>query len=319
MKREWAPAALALRDAVRAVLADRGGVEIARSAEERPRVRGDDLRPALESVGVLDLDPLGDAEESEAAMLAVRACGAVVAPWPVARALTVPVKWRARWQALYVVDGPVSHLEHADLFENAGAVPLGGDPLPRAASPTGSRGRAPLDPFGVPVEIRGPVGAAALPDRALLMSFVLDGFWMAGALETVALQAAGYAGTRRQFGKPIGRFGEIRWRLADIAVATDGLDELATYTWFQVHRGRATLADAFALRLGMLEAADSVLRHAHQVFGAIGLCEEHDLTLLDRHLTPALLRPASLSRTRALLLEAVNRHGFRGTFDVPHR
>lgn len=319
MKREWATAALDLQSAVRAVLTDQGGVDIARSAEEKAEVRSDDLRPALASVGVLDLDPLGDEEESSAAVLAVKACGAVVAPWPVTRVLSVPAEQRSRRQALYVVDGRVSHLDHVDLFDSAVAVTLGGGLRPRALSPTGGRSPVPLDPFGVPVELGDPMDADALPERAVLMSFVLDGFWVAGALEAAALQAASYAGTRRQFGKPIGRFGEIQWRLADMAVATDGLEELATYTWFQVHRGRATVADALALRLGMLESADAVLRHAHQVFGAIGLCEEHDLTVLDRHLTPTLLRPCGLAGTRALLLDAVNRHGFRGTFDAPPR
>lgn len=314
MKRTWPDEALALQSTVRDVLAELGGVDLARAAEDKPRLRADVLRPALASIGVLDLDPFGAQEESAAAVLAVRAAGEVVAPWPLARVLAVPAGLRGELDACYVVDRPAGHLEHADLFPRAVAVPLDGS-APYAVRAEGPR-RAPLDPFGVAVSTGAP---AEVPEPALLMSLVLDGFWVSGALATATRLAARHATTRRQFGKPIGRFGEIRWRLADMAVAADGVEELATYTWFLVHRGRATLADALALRVGMVEAAGVVLRNAHQVLGALGLCEEHDLTVLDRHLTPVLLRPAALTRSATLLLDAVNRLGFAGTFDVPAR
>jgi hypothetical protein len=317
VKRAWPDEALDLQRTVRGVLADLGGVELARSAEEKLQVRAESLAPALAAVGVLDLDPYGDEEESAAAALAVRACGESVAPWPLARSLAVPGELRGEADACYVVDGAVTHLEHADLFQRALAVRLGGEPDAFPLAVSGPR-RAPLDPFGVAVTL-GPPAGVRLPERVVLMSFVLDGFWVAGALAAATGHAARYATTRRQFGKPIGRFGEIRWRLADMAVAADGADELAAYTWFLVRRGRATMADALALRVGVLEAAGTVLRNAHQVLGAVGLCEEHDLTVLDRHLTAALLRPTAPARSANLLLDAVNRLGFTGTFDVPPR
>ena len=316
MKRAWPDEAVDLQWTVRGVLSDLGGVELARTAEEKPQLRAETVAPALATVGVLDLDPYGADEESAAAALAVRACGEFAAPWPLARSLAVPGELRGEADACYVVDGPVTHLEHADVFQRPVAVRLG-EPEAFPITVSGPR-RAPLDPFGVNVAF-GARPAVRLPERAVLMSFVLDGFWVAGALATATGHAARYATTRRQFGKPIGRFGEIRWRLADMAVAADGADELAAYTWFLVRRGRATLADALALRVGMLEAASTVLRNAHQVLGAVGLCEEHDLTVLDRHLTPVLLRPTAPARSANLLLDAVNRLGFTGTFDVPPR
>ncbi|GAA4471146.1 acyl-CoA dehydrogenase family protein [Phytohabitans houttuyneae] len=316
-RRAWPQEAVDLQRTVRGVLADLGGVELARSAEEKLQVRGEAVAPALAAVGVLDLDPYGAEEESAAAALAVRACGEFVAPWPLARSLSVPAALRAEVDACYVVDGAVTHLEHADIFQRAVAVRLGAGAGAFPVTAGGAR-RAPLDPFGMSVTL-GPEEGPRLPERAVLMSFVLDGFWVAGALAAATGHAARYATTRRQFGKPIGRFGEIRWRLADMAVAADGADELAAYTWFLVRRGRATMADALALRVGVLEAAGTVLRNAHQVLGAVGLCEEHDLTVLDRHLTPALLRPTAPARSANLLLEAVNRLGFAGTFDVPPR
>jgi hypothetical protein len=317
VKRAWPGEAVDLERTVRGVLADLGGVELARSAEEKLQVRAETLGPALASVGVFDLDPYGEEAESAAAALAVRACGEFVAPWPLARRLSVPADVRDEVDGCYVVDGRVTHLEHADMFQRALAVPLGGAPEAFAFTVSGPR-RAPLDPFGMTVTLGAPSGVR-LPERAVLMSFVLDGFWLSGALAAATRHAARYATTRRQFGKPIGRFGEIRWRLADMAVAADGADELAAYTWFLVRRGRATMADALALRVGMLEAAGTVLRNAHQVLGAVGLCEEHDLAVLDRHLTSVLLRPTAPARSANLLLDAVNRLGFTGTFDVPPR
>ncbi|MGH1561593.1 acyl-CoA dehydrogenase family protein [Mumia sp. DW29H23] len=315
MRRVWASEAVDLQHAVRSSLAGIGGVELARSAEEKAGLRAERVRPALESLGVLDLDPLGDEVESSAAVLAAHACGEVVAPYPVTRVLAVPADLRADLDALYLAGPDAEVLEHADLFEHAAVADLRDGRLCRIVDASARR-HAPLDPFGATVELDDRVTDAVVPATALHMSHVLDAFWVAGALQTAATDAARYATQRHQFGKPIGTFGEIRWRLADMAVAVDGLDEMATFTWFMVVRGRATAADALALRLAMLEAADTVLSNAHQVFGAIGLCEEHDLTVVDRHLTPMLVRPCGRGRTAALLVEAIDRFGFSGTFDV---
>lgn len=316
MNRSWPQEAIELQQTVRDMLAELGGVDTARATEDQPQRRTDVVRKALAEVGLLDLDPFGEEVESAAAALAVRACGEVVAPWPLARALAVPVELRTEVDAYYLVDGEVNHLEHADLFESAVAVRLD-RPETYPVRVVGPR-RAPLDPFGTTVTLAPPV-AATIPPQAALMSLVLDGFWVSGALAAATRHAAHHASTRRQFGKLIGRFGEIRWRLADMAVAADGLEELAKYTWFLVQRGRASLADALALRVGALEAAGTVLRNAHQILGAVGLCEEHDLAVIDRHLTPTLLRPAAITRSAELLRDAVSRFGFTGTFHVPAR
>lgn len=319
MRHQWPATAVELQSSVRALLHGLGGIDLTREVESQPALRGERLLPALDRTGVLDLDPLGDEEESAAAALAVHACGEVVAPLPVTRMLSVPAPERDRLSALYVVDGQTDVLDHADLFDGRGVTAtLDAGATPQAVRAVGQRRHAPLDPFGVPVRLEGPVDVD-LPERALQMSFVLDAFWVAGALATVVQQTAEYTTTRRQFGRPIGVFGEIKWRLADMAVAHDGLEALAAYTWFLVQRGRATLADVLAVRVGTIEAADTVVKNGHQVFGAVGLCEEHDLTVIDRHLTPVLLRPTSAGRTAVLLLDAVNRLGFDGTYPVPPR
>jgi acyl-CoA dehydrogenase len=241
----------------------------------------------------------------------------VVAPWPIARALAVPADARQEADGLYVIDGDVSHLDHADLFDRPVVLPLRGGGA-RAIAALGGPAAAPLDPFRVAVAVAGRA-PLPVPGRVAAMSAVLDAFWVAGALATVTRLAVNYAVTRRQFGRSIASFGEIRWRIADMVVAADGMNEIAAYTWFLVRRERATLADALALRVAMQDAADVVLRNGHQVLGAIGLCEEHDVAVIDRHLTPALLRPAGSRRTAEALLEAVNHHGFDAIFPVPPR
>jgi acyl-CoA dehydrogenase len=320
MNRAWAPSALALEETLRNALADLGGTELARAAEADPAARVERLKPVLDSIGVLELDAFGGEDEASAAALAVRACGAIVAPWPLARVLSMPSELRTRAEAMYLVGGEITRLDHADLFEQAVALSLDGQRKVRHIRPCGGLQQAPLDPFGATVRLEEHGdGVPDVPDRAVLMSFVLDAFWVAGALVTVTRAAGEYARTRRQFGRPIGAFGEIKWRLADMVVATDGLDELAAYTWSRVRHDAATLADALALRFAMLESADVVLKNGHQVFGAIGLCEEHDLAVIDRHLASVLLRPAGSGETGEMLLHAVNRYGFDAIFPVAPR
>ncbi len=145
---------------------------------------------------------------------------------------------------------------------------------------------------------------------------VLDAFWVAGAVTSAVRHATQHARDRSQFGTPIGSFGEIRWRIADSVLARDGLDELAMYTWWLLRQGLATDADVFALRLKTLEASACVLSHSHQVLAAMGLCEEHDLTVIDRHLQPVLNRPAGRLESTGLLARAIRADGFEGTYDV---
>jgi hypothetical protein len=128
--------------------------------------------------------------------------------------------------------------------------------------------------------------------------------------------AVTHAREREQFGRKIGKFGEIRWRIADIAVAVDGLAELALHAWWLLRAGDAGPADVLALRVHVLESADVVLANGHQVLGAMGPCEEHDLAVIDRHLQSVLHRPAGRIASTDLLARAVARDGFDGIYPV---
>jgi acyl-CoA dehydrogenase len=174
----------------------------------------------------------------------------------------------------------------------------------------------PLDPFGAPCRV-GP--EVPCPTDALTGHVVLSAFWVLGALETAVSLAAAYSVERAQFGRPISSFGAIQWRLADLSGARSMLSELAAFTLSKLIDGTVTVADAWALRLTMLESAESILANAHQILGAIGLCEEHDVAVIDRHLQPVLRRPLGRLATNAALAERVGSEGFDLLYPVEPR
>jgi alkylation response protein AidB-like acyl-CoA dehydrogenase len=89
-----------------------------------------------------------------------------------------------------------------------------------------------------------------------------------------------------------------------------GAEELAKYALWSVQTRRVdVLADALALRLATLEAADVVFRVTHQLHGAIGFCDETTLSWLSRHSQPLRRLPFGLSATRDLLTQRLGRHG----------
>lgn len=311
MNRRWPDEATAFAESVGSALDRLGGVEFARRAERRPELRATELEPVLTSLGFGDVDVLDDGADMIAAAAAARVAGAVVAPWPIAAHLSA-----ARLDgvdALHLSLGPPRRLGHLDLARSPVVIDFrSGQAFPvRALEPVRSM---PLDPFGVVCAL----DAGRLPAdrlvRAAGANVVLTAFYALGALERAAEMAIVYAGERRQFGQPIARFGAIQWRISDLVLACEGLAEMAGYTLAEFARGRATPADTMALRLSMQESARSTLANAHQIFGAIGLCEEHDLAVIDRHLQPSLRRGGGISATSRLLWDEVLRHGFDGLF-----
>jgi hypothetical protein len=317
MNRAWPREAVEYGAAVRGSLERAGGVDVAREAETIPTIRVEIAKDTLAALGAFELDPTGDPLEAAIAALAVQAAGSVVWPWPLVQELAVPADLRRRIGALHLGGPGERRLEHADLHRGGAAA---WSPATRTAYgvlAAGPVSHMPLDPFGSEVVVGDELAAELRDAGAMLM--ILSAFWALGALSYAAELAARYAATRRQFGHAIVDFGGIQTRLAEIAVARDGLAELAAYTLWLEMRGQATHADCLALRLAMLESAATVLVHAHQVFASIGLCEEHDLAVLDRHLQPLLRRPAGRAATRVLLAHQIRCEGFDGIYPIPPR
>jgi acyl-CoA dehydrogenase len=319
MNRRWSEESMSFAASVRAAADRLGAVEFVRRAEADPGLRRDQLAPVLDALGFDDVNIFGDGREAEVAAAAARAAGAVALPWPVASRFAVPHGYRDRIGAVYLGlrDEP-RRLEHLDLSVNAVALDMRTGAASALVAESGVR-HMPLDPFGVDCTTAGtvPPSVPAQDIRQMIDAHViLSAFYVLGALDTVARMTAVYASERVQFDQPIAQFGGIQWRLADIVVASCGLAELASFTLFRFSDRTITPADAAALRYLMLDASGVVLANAHQVFGAIGLCEEHDLTVIDRHLQPIIRRPAGLAATSLLLRDEIAAHGFDGVFPV---
>jgi hypothetical protein len=311
LNREFPGEAIEFAAAVRGALDRLGGCELARRAEADPSLRQSTLRPALDDLGFLDLAPLDGELETAAAALGLREAGAVACPWPLVQQVSVPATASGH-DALYVGSAETARLAHLDLLESP--LLLTPDGVPYEVSADSTRTDAvPLDPFGAGCALSP---ASAGQAGSLELYFVLDAFYILGGLRTVFAMTAEYAGQRQQFGRPIGRFGAARWRLSDMAVATSGLEELAAYTLWLLIDGRIRASDALALRFVTLDSAAIVLHQGHQLFAAIGLCDEHDLALIDRHLQPALRRPFGLAAANRQFAASLDQHGFDALFPI---
>lgn len=315
MTRDWPADAIDFEESVAASLRGRGGIELARACERDPALREGELRALVDSLGFADVDMRAGEIEAAAAALGAKAAGRVVAPWPLVAQLAAPVGTGSDVGAVYLVDGVPRRAEHLDLVEAAVAVDVRTGACRRLEA-VGPVRQMPLDPFGVPCVL----GAAVeCPPDTVACHAVLTSFWVLGALETAVSLAAVYAGERAQFGRPISSFGAIQWRLADLSGARAELAELAAFTLAKLIDGTVTTADAWGLRLTMQESAESVLTDAHQVLGAIGLCEEHDVAVIDRHLQGALRRPLGRVATNAALAERIGAEGFDLLYPVVPR
>jgi acyl-CoA dehydrogenase len=123
-----------------------------------------------------------------------------------------------------------------------------------------------------------PAGVSALEIGATLRAAQL-----AGGIGRVLDLAVQYAGERKQFGKPIGKFQAIQQQLAvlgELAAAAGMAVELAcNAAGLMVDPMRVACAKARTS-----EAAAAAAAIAHAAHGAIGVTEEHDLQLYTRRL-----------------------------------
>ncbi|HQR03659.1 MAG: acyl-CoA dehydrogenase [Proteobacteria bacterium] len=120
-----------------------------------------------------------------------------------------------------------------------------------------------------------------------------DALWPLGALiATVQLAGAArralemtleHAGTRQQFGKPIGKFQAIQQQISVMAEQVCAMDMAGRLAC----RGDPCAPDPLAIGAGKArasEAAAEVCAIAHAVHGAMGITAEHDLQLYTRRL-----------------------------------
>ncbi len=265
-------------------LAAVGGIGLARRAETDPAARAQ-AGAAIAESGAGDLDVRADLDQLLAGAVLCRAAGAVVLPWPV-----VPDLLRIDGRFLAVIDPLAVRVDHGGLD-----VPwLGTDLHGRAwMLRPGPRITGRLGPFVVAAEIGEPGTGTGRDDVARHLT--LGAWTILGAIESALSLLTRHLRSRRQFGHPLSDFQSIRFAVADAAAALRGLEELAKFTTWHLSTAPPAQqwAEALAVRLHAAEVGTAVLRACHQFYGAVGFCDETDLSVIDRHLQPAIRYPRS--------------------------
>jgi len=298
--------------AARRAMTDAGGFELARRCIEKPELRLAVAEPLIDSLGILDIDVRTSADSLFAGAEVCRVGGALAFPYPLAAVLARPPSSPARFLA--PIDGQEAWADHADL--PGGWVTV--DPTGRAftAEPARTRRNRTLGPFVERLRLGEEVSGPGIADFVLVVS--LDCCRILGALEAAHAMAVSHVKDRHQFGQSLSEFQGVQFHVADSVVALNGLRQLAYDTlWRASSFGPAALVDTLALRSYALEVAGTVLWISQLLHGAIGFCDEHDLSIITRTLQGSIRLPTDAARTSALLIAAIDRYGFDGLFSPP--
>jgi acyl-CoA dehydrogenase len=113
-----------------------------------------------------------------------------------------------------------------------------------------------------------------LADKWLKMGRVYVGAQCCGKMELLLQLATEWAATRKQFGKPIGRFQGTSFKLADMATELQAADLMVMDACEKADRGAMTPQDAAMAKLFASEALGRAADHTVQIYGGMGLMEE---------------------------------------------
>jgi acyl-CoA dehydrogenase len=215
---------------------------------------------------------------------------------------------------LVLVNPESPRIDHGDLAGDWIAADLDGT---RYRVQPSARTDAKLGPFLVPATLSQPDGT--VPTADVDLHLILGSWRIVGAVQQALDITRQHVVDRMQFGKPLAEFQAVRFTIADAAVAARGLHELAKYTISRVESVPAQVrsADALILRLKAAETARQVLRAAHQLLGALGFCDESDVSVLDRHTQPLIRLPVGTEVLALRLLPGVRDGGFETLFSRP--
>jgi acyl-CoA dehydrogenase len=208
--------------------------------------------------------PLADAAE------VVRVAAAYAAPVPLAE--TVLVGWL---RGVDAPEGPLTVVHRGRApYGRAAAALLSGDGFVRREDarlePATNLAGEPLDRAGVP---------DAAGDDVRRLGALLRAVQLVGAMERVLELTASYVEERRQFGVPLVRFQAVQQQLATLA---GEVASAATAVEHAVEFPGDVEVAAAKIRAG--EAAATSAAIAHQLHGAIGMTDEHELGLYTRRL-----------------------------------
>jgi len=112
---------------------------------------------------------------------------------------------------------------------------------------------------------------------------------MVGGAQRLLELAVEHARTRVQGGRPIGGYQAIQHACADLVRDVDASRGLLYAAAWKLAKGEAAGSDVAMAKAYAGEACLAVARRAHQIFGAMGYCEEHPLHLLHKRIHAASL------------------------------
>ena len=112
---------------------------------------------------------------------------------------------------------------------------------------------------------------------------------MVGAAQRVLELAVEHAKTRVQGGRPIGGYQAIQHACADLVRDVDAARGLLYRAAWKLEEGAPAAADIAMAKAYAGEACLAVARRGHQIFGAIGYCDEHPLHRLHKRILAASL------------------------------
>ena len=137
-----------------------------------------------------------------------------------------------------------------------------------------------LHPLGADAErLRTALNAGALARTAE----------MVGAAQRVLELAVEHARTRVQGGRPIGGYQAIQHACADLVRDVDASRGLLYAAAWRLAEGEPAGTDVALAKAYAGEACLTVARRGHQIFGAIGYCDEHPLHILHKRILAASL------------------------------
>jgi acyl-CoA dehydrogenase len=285
-----------------------GGPQAALQAETDEHLRHD-ARVALADLGTFDLDVRSSDDDLLAAAVLCQAAGAAVLPYPLVEELLAIDGAR-----LALVNPEAPRIDHGDLPGDWVAADLDGT---RYHVQPSVRTSAKLGPFLVPATLTAADGTVPAADVDLHLTL---GSWrILGAVQQALEITRQHVTARMQFGKPLAEFQAVRFTIADASVAVRGLYELAKYTISRTGSTPAQIrsADALVLRLKATDTARQVLRTAHQLLGALGFCDESDVSVLDRHTQPLIRLPVSGEVLALRLMPGIPDGGLETLFSEP--
>ncbi|WP_433359854.1 acyl-CoA dehydrogenase [Streptosporangium sp. CA-115845] len=241
------------------------------------------------------------------------------------RAAPAEGAWRIHGTAGIVLDGTTANLvlvaartdKGSSLFavcgdaENLDRVPL--------ATLDQTRKLTELRFDGTTAQLIGTDGAAgpALERTGDLAALYLAAEQLGGAARVLAA-AVDHAGTRVQFGRPIGSFQAIKHRCADMLIDVESARSVVYHgLWSAVHDPAGLPAAAMLARAIASDAYQRVAAHNVQIHGGIGFTWEHSAHLYLKRAKSSQLLLGSPARHRARLAELVDIAGAREARATP--